>query len=441
MRFSYAESVDSTLLHCDIACHRHSHHSHHSHRSHHRPDRRQRHHHPTKFILPDLVSHCTYPLRNNPYCYPISRSSEEWFLEVANHDSRQQAAFLKLKAGELTASCYPNADPFHLRVCIDFMNFLFNLDDWLDEFCVKDTNAMAKCCLAAMRKPSTYKTSKKAGILTKSFYKRLTLTAGPNCQRRFIHSMKLFFTAVAQEARHRERGIIPDLEAYITLRRDTSGCKPCFQLIEFAAGIDLPDEVINHPTILALEEATNDLVTWSNDIFSYNVEQSRHGTHNMITVLMKEQGLCLQDAVDLVGRYCKMSIERFEAHRQLLPSWNPDLDRKVAVYIEGLQNWIVGSLHWSFDTERYFGKRGPEIKQHRTVELLPKGSPVLPGSSHTNSRGLPTHPKTSPLTSPVVGVRSKPKSKAYYGGRLNPLRFFRMHAARSTENSPSVSVK
>lgn len=76
--------------------------------------------------------------------------------------------------------------------------------------------------------------------------------------------MDLFFKAVAQQSAHRAQRILPSLESYVPLRRDTSGCKPCFALIEYAAGIDLPDEVINHPTIRALEEATNDLVTWSN---------------------------------------------------------------------------------------------------------------------------------------------------------------------------------
>ena len=79
--------------------------------------------------------------------------------------------------------------------------------------------------------------------------------------------MELFFKAVAQQSADRASGSIPDLESYVHMRRDTSGCKPCFALIEYAAGIDLPDQIIDHPTIRALEEATNDLVTWSNVCF------------------------------------------------------------------------------------------------------------------------------------------------------------------------------
>jgi len=76
--------------------------------------------------------------------------------------------------------------------------------------------------------------------------------------------MDLFFKAVTIQARDRAAGIIPGLEEYIAVRRDTSGCKPCWALIEYAGGLDLPDEVMEHPIIQSLDEATNDLVTWSN---------------------------------------------------------------------------------------------------------------------------------------------------------------------------------
>ncbi|KAH7884778.1 isoprenoid synthase domain-containing protein [Phlebopus sp. FC_14] len=323
-------------------------------------------------ILPDLIMDCIYPLQLNPHCYTVARASEKWLLEGSRLVEPKVTKFMGLKAGELTAACYPNTDACHLRVCSDFMNWLFNMDDWLDEFDVEGTWGMRECCIGAFRDPIHFQTEKLAGQMCKSFFSRFIRTGGPGCTERFIHTMDLFFIAVAKQAEDRACGRIPDLESYIAVRRDTSGCKPCFSLIEYAAGIDLPDEVMSHPVIMSMEEATNDLVTWSNDIFSYNVEQSRRDTHNMIVVLMREQGLDLQSAVDYVGTLCKSSIQCFEENRAMLPSWGDELDRQVAIYVEGLQNWIVGSLHWSFDTERYFGKEGSQVKQRRFVELLPK---------------------------------------------------------------------
>ena len=97
-----------------------------------------------------------------------------------------------------------------------------------------------------------------------SFASRFRQTAGPGCTHRFMETMDLFFRAVAQQASDRARGDIPSLEEYVALRWDTSGCKPCFALIEYAAGIDLPDEVAHHPRIRDLEHAANAVISWSN---------------------------------------------------------------------------------------------------------------------------------------------------------------------------------
>lgn len=60
----------------------------------------------------------------------------------------------------------------------------------------------------------------------------MIVTASPGAQQRFIETMDFFFQSVTQQALDRAAGIIPDLESYIALRRDTSGCKPCWALIE-----------------------------------------------------------------------------------------------------------------------------------------------------------------------------------------------------------------
>jgi hypothetical protein len=92
----------------------------------------------------------------------------------------------------------------------------------------------------------------------------------------------------------------------------------------------------------------------------------------MIAVVMNQEGVDLQTAVDFVGDMCKQSIDRFQEERSRLPSWGPEIDRDVAIYVEGLADWIVGSLHWSFETERYFGKNGRQVKASRVIELLPR---------------------------------------------------------------------
>lgn len=105
------------------------------------------------------------------------------------------------------------------------------------------------------------------------------------------------------------------------------------------------------------------------DIVSYDMEQVRGETRNMVVILMKLHGMKVQEAVDHVAERCEALVKRFEENKGLLPSFGEDLDPLVAIYIEGLQHWVAGFLNWCFETERYFGKEAPDVLIHRVVKL------------------------------------------------------------------------
>ncbi|KAG1897167.1 isoprenoid synthase domain-containing protein [Suillus fuscotomentosus] len=331
---------------------------------------------PTEFILPDFFSDCRYPMRLNPHCDEVSRASAQWLCSEAHLVEPDVTKYTTiLRPGYFASSCYPDADAFHLKVCADFLGWSFKMDDWLEIERSPDVNdawGVRDCCVSAYRDPVNFQTERYSGKMCKSYFCRFKETGGPGCTERFIHTMDLWFISAAKEVENRVKGHIDDVESYIELRRDLSGCKACFALIEFVCQIDLPDEVVSHPVIMALEEAANDFVSWSNDILSYNMEQSHHSTHNLVAVLMVKQGLDLQGAVDYCAQLCNISLQRFEENRAVLPSWGEEFDKDVAKYVEGLQNWIVGPLQWSFESARYFGKDAHIVKQNRVVKLLPK---------------------------------------------------------------------
>ena len=100
--------------------------------------------------------------------------------------------------------------------------------------------------------------------------------------------MQMFFQAVHQQALFRANGVVPDLETYIDMRRDTSGCKPVFDLIEYSLDLELPDVVTEDPVIVALNQGANDLVTWSNVsvpacLFNQQGLTLRYRTYSRIT--------------------------------------------------------------------------------------------------------------------------------------------------------------
>lgn len=261
------------------------------------------------------------------------------------------------------------------------MNYLFHLDNISDGMMAKDTKGLSDWVMNAFEWPDEFRPLKgqsegveeiSAAKLARDYWSRCVRDARPDVQARFKSSMQMFFEAVQRQAEDRGENVVPDLESYIDVRRDTSGCKPVFDLIEYSLDLELPEKVVEHPVIKALNQGANDLVTWSNDIFSYNVEQARGDTHNMICIFMAHEDLTLQEAVDRVGALCKQTIDAFVENQARVPSWGPDIDRDVQLYVNGLQEWIVGALHWSFMTRRYFGDDGTAVKKTRFVSLLPR---------------------------------------------------------------------
>lgn len=106
----------------------------------------------------------------------------------------------------------------------------------------------------------------------------------------------------------------------------------------------------------------------------------------MVIILMENYGMELQDAMDYVGEMCRVTMENFVANKERIPSFGDEqLDKDVAGYVQGLQDWIVGALHWSFMSHRYFGTEGAEIKKHRYVKLLPKKSAESEVAANTDA--------------------------------------------------------
>ena len=92
----------------------------------------------------------------------------------------------------------------------------------------------------------------------------------------------------------------------------------------------------------------------------------------MIVVVQHQEKLELQEALDYVGDLCFGCIDRYEKLRASLPSWSPEIDAQVQVYVDGLGDWMIGNLVWSFETERYFGTAGPQVRRDLSVALLPR---------------------------------------------------------------------
>ena len=84
----------------------------------------------TSFIIPDLVSHCDFPLSYNVHGDEVAKESVAWLdANCPDLNAKQRRALYGLQAGELTAYTYTSAPAHRLRVVSDFLTYLFHLYD------------------------------------------------------------------------------------------------------------------------------------------------------------------------------------------------------------------------------------------------------------------------------------------------------------------------
>lgn len=208
--------------------------------------------------------------------------------------------------------------------------------------------------------------------MTKDFRQRFAPYAGPVTFARFLKHTEGYVRGFGREAELRETGEVLDVESYDVLRRDNSAVRYCLSLVGYILGLDLPDEIYEHPVYLEMHLAAVDMITWSNDIYSYNMEQAMgHFGNNILTVLQRSMNTDLQGAADYVEVHFRELAAKFEDAKSRLPSFGEELDAIVDKYIMATECWIIGNMEWSFDTRRYFGSDGPKIRESLIVELYP----------------------------------------------------------------------
>ncbi|EJU00296.1 terpenoid synthase [Dacryopinax primogenitus] len=313
---------------------------------------------PRTLILPDLVSYCSFDLAINEGCEVCSADSIEWIASFGDLSEKQRASMASIKLGTLAAMSWPSCDIHGLRIGADFMNYVFWLDDYTDGLQHTEALRVREVVVDILRQPEAHCEQGRSGSalekLTYDIWMRMLPQCGEGTKTRFIEANHLFLQAVYGQSVLCIGGELSLLDGYIMLRRDDGGAKPMFVLIEYALGWELPSELVDDPVIKRLEDEANDMIVWSNDIFSFKKEQARGDRNNLITIVMEEKGLSMQEAFDFVGDMWKARFHDFKEDRKKLPSWGEVVNRQVEGYVQGLADWVVGNIHWSFASKRYF---------------------------------------------------------------------------------------
>jgi len=87
---------------------------------------------------------------------------------------------------------------------------------------------------------------------------------------------------------------------------------------------------------------------------------------------MHQLDLTPQSAADWIGDWADGIAKEFLQCRADLPSCDPETDRQVREYVNGLAYWVRGNDDWSFESQRYFGVDGERVRREREIWMLPR---------------------------------------------------------------------
>lgn len=320
--------------------------------------------------LPDLfASIMSVQAQINPHYKQIKPDADAYMARTLRLTPKQAIGYAKADFTFLVSWWAPNADAEALRIMADWQHWAFPWDDLFDEGHFKENLLGAAeeiIHMTSILDDTHPEVPADTEIPIRYAFQQnwyaIRKRAGPSLQHRYKMYLKHYMLGLLGQVSSRNRDPRKvTVDEYLKFRRGTIGAMPCFCLVEYAEGIDLPQYIIDHPSIQACQQVAVDLVLIDNDILSYRKDLIEGEDLNLINILRFSKGLSLQQAIDEID---VMLMDRYKTWYKALvelPTWGHKLDSEVLRYLDGCRNVALGSLIWSFHSGRYFKPHEGEL--------------------------------------------------------------------------------
>ncbi|GAA2816603.1 terpene synthase family protein [Crossiella cryophila] len=259
--------------------------------------------------------------------------------------------FRAARFGEFASFVYPDAPD--LLIYAKWLAWLFVVDDLYDENRAPGQGGIVNGVLPYLPdqgQPPAQPIDPASAALA-DMWPELRASMPDSLRERFRGHTDHYVRSYATDLANARTGLAPALAPYITLRRASGAVETCVDLIERQPAAYLPPHTAGATDLLALREAANDVICWSNDVLSLAKEIEHGELNNLVAVLRDATGLGWQAALEVAAEMVGARTREFEqiSHRLL----SGDADPALAPFIDGVQLWIAGSLHWHQSSPRY----------------------------------------------------------------------------------------
>lgn len=200
----------------------------------------------------------------------------------------------------------------------------------------------------------------------------------PGWYIRFRKAQREFQDAQRETPRSFEVG---DLEGYMSFRRRQGGFFVPLEMIAYAKDLRLSESILSNEKLEILRDRACDiavlaevratvvrlslaakylgLIDMRKDIVSC-AKGTPIDPLNVLSIVSTGSG-SLEDALAMAGNVFAQRVEAFlDVERALLPAITDA--ENVRSYVQGLRDWVAGLVNWLYETERYFGEKGSEVR-------------------------------------------------------------------------------
>ncbi|KAI3318949.1 terpenoid synthase [Xylariaceae sp. AK1471] len=315
----------------------------------------------------------------NPLEPTIGPLSEDWTKALTKMDPKTAKILTKANFAYLISLSAPEADAEAFRMGVDWCIWAFVFDDQFDEGWMKDKTIEAAeemiCTLAIMDNTHLPVDPKKHPLryMFQTVWHRFQeRNPAPDLQQRFKITHRKCLFAILQQVwlAQSKTGLDVPIPDYIETRRQSIGSYCLFVVVEWAHGIKLTQDILDHPSLVACERSAADLTWLVNDVLSYKKDLAFGVEHNIICLLMR-QGCTEQEAMDKTSEIMELRQREWDEAIANLPSWGEETDKEVHRYINACRDVSRANLWWSFKSGRYLNaEEGARVRATRMMDVI-----------------------------------------------------------------------
>jgi germacradienol/geosmin synthase len=328
------------------------------------------------FELPEF--YVPYPARLNPNLERAREHSKAWAYEMEMIDAPQQGVeiwdehdFDSHDYALLCAYTHPDATGPVLDLVTDWYVWVFYFDDHFLEL-YKRTGDMAGARahlnrLAAFMPVDGEITETPVNPVEQGLAELWVRTVGSHStdwRQRFAESTKNLLDESLWELANINENRLSNPIEYVEMRRKVGGAPWSANLVEHAAGAEVPAEIAATRPMRVLRDTFADGVHLRNDLFSYQREVTEEGElANSVLVFERFLGIDTQQAAERVNDLLTSRLHQFE-HTAVteMPALfdeegvDPAHRLGTLAYVKGLQDWQSGGHEWHMRSSRYMNE-------------------------------------------------------------------------------------